>query len=102
MPIKIQPETTFLTLGGVGNEPPAGAVDLPLRVSVSGSNSEYGVKPRKATLRFTDGAPTGYSGDDVTVPLLTPAIAAVAAPGATGTYLLSDVEVISVKPESFR
>ena len=102
MPIKVQPETILLTIAGVGNDPPAGAVDFPLRVSVSAGNSEYGVRPRKATLRFTGTPPTGYSGDDVTVPLLTPAMAAAAAPGATGTYLLADVEVISTKPESFR
>ena len=102
MPVRVQPETLFLTIAGVGNEPPAGAVSLPLRVSVSGGNSEYGVKPRRAVLRFTGTPPTGYSGDDVSVPLLTPAMAAAAVPGATGTYLLADVEVISAKPESFR
>lgn len=103
MPIRVQPETTFLTIGGVGNEPPAGNATLPLRVSVSATDNEYGVKPRKVTVRFTSGAPTGYSGQDVTVPLLTPAIAAAAAiPGATGTYLLSDIEVVSTKPEDFR
>lgn len=102
MPIKVQPETILLTIAGVGNDPPAGAVDFPLRVSVSAGNSEYGVKARKATLRFTGTPPTGYSGDDVSVPLLTPAMAAAAAPGATGTYLLADVEVISAKPETFR
>lgn len=102
MPIKVQPETVLLTIAGVGNDPPAGAVDFPLRVSVSAGNREYGVKARRVTLRFTDGGPTGYSGDDVTVPILTPAVAAVASPGATGTYLLANVEVISTQPETFR
>lgn len=103
MPIKVQPETIALVVGGVNNDPPAGAADFPLRVSVSAGKSEHGVRPRKATLRFTGAAPAGYSGDDVTVPLLTPAIAAAAAaPGATGTYLASAVEVVSTSPESFR
>lgn len=103
MPIRVQPETILLTINGVGNDPPAGGSTLPLFVQVSASDNEYGVKPRKATLRFTSGAPTGYSGQDVSVPLLNPAIAAAAAtPGATGTYLLADVEVVSTKPEDFR
>jgi len=102
MPIKVQPETLLLTIGGVTNDPPAGAIDFPLRVSVSAGNTQYGVRPRKATLRFTGAPPTGYSGDDVSVPLLTPAMAAAAAPGETGTYLSAAVEVMTTKPESFR
>ena len=104
MPIKIQPETEALVIGGVTNTPPAGAVDFPLRVSVSATDGEYGVKPRKVTLRFTDPAdvPTGYSGQDVIVPLLTPAAEAAAIPEAVGTYLTKAVKVISTKPEDFR
>lgn len=104
MPIKVQPETLAAVIGGVTNTPPAGAVDFPLRVTVSGSNGEYGVKPRKATLRFTDQAdlPTGYSGQDVTIPLMTPTIEAAALPGATGTYLTKAVTVVAVKSETFR
>lgn len=102
MPIRVQPETIAAIIGGVSNAAPAGDVDVPLRVSVSAGNTEYGVKPRKAVLRFTGAAPADYSGDDVSIALLTPAIAAAAIPGATGTYLGAAVEVISSRPESFR
>lgn len=104
MPIKVQPETLAAVVGGVTNAPPTGDVDFPLRVSVSATNGEYGVKPRKVTLRFTDQAdlPDGYSGQDVTIPLMTPAAAAAALPGATGTYLTKAVTVVSIKPETFR
>ena len=104
MPIKVQPETLAAVVGGVTNAPPAGGVDFPLLVSVSATKGEYGVKPRKVTLRFADQAdlPPGYSGQDVTIPLMTPAAAAAALPGATGTYLTKAVTVVRVKQEDFR
>lgn len=104
MPIRVQPETLAAVIGGVANAAPTGDVDFPLRVSVSATDGEYGVKPRKVTLRFTDQAdlPDGYSGQDVTIPMMTPAIAAAAIDGAAGTYLTKAVTVVSTKPEDYR
>lgn len=104
MPIKIQPETALLFINGTANTAPAGPATIPLRVRVSGGNSEYGVKPRKVTVAFTDqGAlPDGYSGDALTVPVLTAAAYAQYTVGSTGTYLGSPVQVISRLPERSR
>lgn len=54
MNIRVQPETIAAEINGTSNAAPAGAVTLPLFALVSGGNSEYGVKPRKVTLRFTN------------------------------------------------
>lgn len=104
MPIRVQPETLAATIGGTSNDPPAGNTTLDLRVNVSAGNNAYGVKPRKATLRFTNQAalPAGYSGDDITIPVMTQATFDAWTLGSTGTYLGSDVQVLSKLPERIR
>jgi len=99
--VRIQPETEALEIGAETNDPPAGAVDAPVRAIVSGSRRQIGCKCRKATMKFTGAVPSGYkTNGTVTVPLLTPAMyAAASVPSATGTYLGSAVEVIFVTPE---
>lgn len=101
MPIRIQPETAQIFVAGTVNASAAGPATLDLFVRTSGGNNEYGVKPRKVTLRFTDPAdlPDGYSGDDITLPVLTIAAFAQYTTGATGTYLGSPVQVVSRKSE---
>ena len=104
MPIRVQPETLGLSIGGTANAASAAAIDFPLRVQVSAGNTEYGVKPRKVTLRFTDQAdlPDGYKGSDLVVPVMTPAAFAAYTVGATGTYLSKAVQVVAKKAESYR
>lgn len=104
MPIRVQPETLALSIGGVANAGSVTDVNLPLRVNVNGGNREYGVKPRKITVRFTDDAdlPEGYTGEDLTVPVLTPAAYAAYTVGATGTYLGSPCVVLARNPERAR
>lgn len=105
MPIRVQPETLeTLIIGGQANTEVAGPVTLPLRVSVSAGNTEYGVKPRKITIRFTDPAdlPEGYTGDDLIIPVLDPANYAAYGLNDVGSYLGSPIQVVSKKPESFR
>ena len=101
MPIRIQPKTAQLFIAGTANAGSTSAITLSLRVRVNGGNSEYGVKPRKVTVRFTDETdlPDGYSGDDLTVPILTQAAYDAYLVGSTGTYLGSPVQVVSRKPE---
>lgn len=103
MPIRLQPETLALVIGGATNAAPLDAITLPLRVSVSAGEREYGVKPRKVTIRFTDptNLPAGYSGDDITLPVPDPAVFAAFTLNAVGTYLGSPVQLISKKAEDF-
>lgn len=104
MPIRVQPETLALNIGGTANAASGSAIDFPIRVQTSAGNTEYGVKPRKVTLRFTDQAdlPDGYKGTDLTVPVMTPAAFASYTVGATGTYLTKAVQVVAKKNESYR
>lgn len=104
MPIQVQPETLQLFVGGVANAGSTTARNLNLRVNVSGNNRSLGVKPRTVTVRFTDPGdlPDGYSGDDLTLPVLTVAASSAYTTGATGTYLGSPVTVVGSGPERVR
>lgn len=104
LPIKVQPETLALSIAATANASSTTAVNLPLRVNVNGGNREYGVKPRRVTLRFTNSEdlPAGYSGQDLSVPVLTQAAYAAYTVGAIGTYLTKPVEVIARNPERAR
>ncbi len=102
-PIRVQPETLLLDIGGTVNAPPAGVADQPIFARARKGTREYGVGARAVRLRFDVGdIPTGYSGDEVVVPIMTPAAFTAATPGATGTYLGSGVTVVSRLPERIR
>lgn len=102
-PIRVQPETLSLTIDGVVNAPSAGPRTSALLAQARKPKRAYGVGARLVRLRFTTpGDPAGYSGDDVTVPVMTPTAFASYEPLATGTYLGAPVEVVSRIPESFR
>lgn len=100
---RIQPETAACVLGGTANAAPAGAATSEVSARSSGSKRAYGVTMRSVVLRFTGAAPDGYSGDDVSIPILTPALFnAIIAKTTTGTYLGAAVRVISKSGEQVR
>lgn len=107
MPIKLQPETPLFA-AGVANTAPTAATNLGLFAHVSKNRNAYGVSPRKVTLAWSldangvPDAPDGYSGDNVTVPVLTPAAYTAYTPGTTGNYLGKSVVVVSRSPEVIR
>ena len=99
---KVQPETLALEIASTTNAAPAGPVDLPVSAKASKTNREYGIGMRSVTLEFTGALPTGYSGDNVRVPVLTPAAFAAYQNQATGTYLGVGVRVVGRTPERVR
>lgn len=102
-PIQIQPETAELQIATIDNDPPAGAATRQTLAFISKSNSGYGVRPRKITVRFTGTPPTGYKADQTyTLPALQAAIWNAAAPGATGTYLGVACVVVSRGAENIK
>ena len=105
-PIRIQPETRGLTIGGQANSAPAGpADDNAGQVRVSGGKRTAGLTPRKIRVRFTGTQPTGYKpGSTVSIPVLIPAhFQAYRKPlYQTGTYLGAAVEVVGSSPEGGR
>ena len=101
-PIRVQPETLAATIGGETNTGAAGPIDMPGSVKANKGNRELGVGARSVTLRFTGTLPTGYSGDNVRIPILRPAAFAAMTIGATGTYLSAPVVVVGRSPENVR
>lgn len=103
-PCRVQPETLDLLIAATSNDEGAGPVDLPVSAKASKGIREYGIGMRAVTLEFTDQGdlPDGYTGENVRVPVLTPATFAVYTIGAVGTYLGSPVRVVGRSPERVR
>lgn len=107
MPIKLQPETPLFA-AGVANTAPTGTTNLGLFAHVSKNRNAYGVSPRKVTIAWAldaDGnpdPPDGYSGDNIQIPVLTPAAYTAYTPGTTGNYLGKSVVIVSRTPEVIR
>lgn len=100
---RVQPETLAATLGGTANAAPAGAATQKVSARSSGSKRAYGMTMRSVVLRFTGAAPDGYSGDDISIPILTPDLYnSLTAKTTTGTYLGADVIVQAKSGEQER
>lgn len=103
-PIRIQPETETLSLGGA-NSPPAGTVDDNQFVRVSGSPRAYGLKARWVSFRFTDATPpNGYKpGSLLRLPILTESVYdGIIAGATTGTYQTGAIIAVGKGGESGR
>lgn len=91
---RVQPETLTATIDGVANSAPAGATNAPGSATVSTGRRSAGVNMRYVTLKFTGALPDGYKGDNVRIPVLTPATYAAWTREKTGTYLGVGVQVV--------
>jgi hypothetical protein len=92
---RVQPETLAAEIASTTNDSADGPADAPGSATISQGRRTAGVNMRYVTLGFTAAPPTGYSGDPVRIPVLTPATFALWTLGATGTYLGAAVEVLS-------
>lgn len=103
-PIRVQPETITLVVGGTINAPPAGAIDQFSSARVSGGRRRIGVKARQIRFVFVGAAPDGYEdGSILTLPILTRALYnAIPTTGATGTYLGSTIRVVGKSSQAGR
>ena len=105
-PIRIQPETRGLTIGGQANSAPSGPADTNAAlVRVSGGKRTLGLTPRKIRVRFTGTPATGYkAGSILTIAVLVPGHfqAYRKPPYQTGTYLNAAIEVVGSSPEGGR
>lgn len=99
---RVQPETLAASINSAANAGATGPATLPVSASASNGIREYGIRMRQVTLRFTGALPDGYSGDDVSIPVMLEATFASWAIGQTGTYLGSPVEVVGRSPERVR
>lgn len=92
---RVQPETLAATIDAVANVGHAGPATAPGSATISQGRRTAGVNMRYVTLEFTGALPDGYSGDNVKIPVLTPATFAAWTDGKTGTYLGVAVKVVS-------
>lgn len=98
-PCKVQPETLACTINSVANAATTDPVTIPNSANMIGPRNANGIQSRYVTLEWTGAPPTGYSGDNVRVPVLQSATYAAWTKDATGTYLGADVKVVGRIPE---
>lgn len=103
-PIRVQPETLTLTLGGSTNGPADGTVTNGISARVSGGRRQLGLTARKVTIQFVSGTvPAGYQeGGTISLPWLDPTTFAALGAGATGLYQSAAVELVGKSAESVR
>lgn len=101
-PIRVQPETLALTVGGDANGAPSDSITNPISALCSIGKRARGLSPRSVTIQFpATGQPTGYKAGGITrVPILTEGIYGSITVGGEVTYLGVTCEVISKSPES--
>lgn len=104
-PIRVQPETLAIQLGGTANAKPAGATVLP-SAQVSQSRRALGINARTITFKFAEGAaPEGYKElSPITVPWLQNNAAFTGAvPGVTVVTAYGQSAIlVSTTPEKVR
>ncbi len=101
-PIRVQPETLTLTLGGTENTAPAGPATSELRAFSSSRKRRGAVNARKVGLEVTASGPNGYLlGSQIYVPWLNPATFydVTLEDDVTGTYNGASVRVIGSSEE---
>jgi hypothetical protein len=91
---RVQPETLAATNGTTANAIPVGAVDLPISAYAAKGKKEYGVRMRYAVVDAPADTPTGYTGEPLRFPVMTPATFAAWSIGDTITYLGESFELI--------
>jgi len=102
-PIRVQPETIALSLGGQTNDAPAATGAIGPSAQVSRGKRSIGINARTVTIELT-AALSGYlAGSKITLPWLEAATFADITPKVTtGTYLATACKVVGKSPETVR
>lgn len=99
-PIRIQPETLTLSIGGTTNSEPSGARTSKISARVGGGNRQLGLKARSVTIKFPDTAPSGYKVDSpFSLPWLDPSTFGDIGDGDAVSYLGASGVVVGTSPE---
>lgn len=103
-PIRVQPETLALSIGGVANAATATAITAGApSANAGGSRRRNGVNARQVRIKFTDTPPAGYlANSTISLPVLTTTAYNAYSRGQTGTYLGSAVTCVGKTAESVR
>lgn len=99
-PIRVQPETVGLILGGTANAAPSGTGAIGPSAQVSQSKKSLGINARTVTVKLT-ATLTGYvAGARIVVPWLDDStFDAITPKVTTGTYLATAVIVVGTSDE---
>jgi len=102
-PIRVQPETIALTLGGQANTAPSGVGAIGPSAQVSKGKRAIGINARTVTIELTE-ALAGYQvGSTIRLPWLDDATFAALTPKVTvGTYLATECKLVGKSPETVR
>jgi len=99
---RAQPESKGLTLGGVANSYPTGAVTQKTSANLTGSSRQNGVTARRIRVRLT-ATLAGYLPNAVlTVPIFNTTLYNGVVPNAVGTYLGTAVIFVGRTAESVK
>lgn len=107
-PVRVQPESKDLTLGGAANAYPAGALTANIgTLALTKSRRGFGVIPRTVTVEFTEepaGQVADYAGigSQFTVPVFNQTVWDGYTKGQAGTYLGTACKFIVKAPELIR
>lgn len=102
---RVQPETLALTVDGTANAGGAGPIPAGSpSANMRGSKSQNGVTARTVSLRLPNGGtpPDGYTGDNLVVPILTPAVFDAISRSSTVVYLGATWRVAGTSNEVVR
>lgn len=101
-PIRVQPETLGLVLGGTTNAAPSGTPTPGFpSARISGSRRRAGINARRVRIRVTAAGTSGLSvGSVITLPWLQQTGFAALARGVTGTYNTATVQFVGKTSEA--
>lgn len=104
-PARVQQETLDMTIDGVANSPAAGPIPAGVpSANMRGSRRQNGITARSVSLKLPPNAPppTGYTGDNLVVPVLTASLWAAISRSSTVVYLDTTWRVAGTQPEEVR
>jgi len=107
-PVRVQPESKGLTLGGTANAYPSDALTANIgTLTLTGGRRRLGVVPRTVVVEMTaepEGAVADYAGigSQFTIPVFNPTVWTGYTKGQTGTYLGTAIKFINKNPEIIR
>lgn len=102
-PCRVQPETLAMTVDGTANAEAAGPAPAGVpSANMRGSKRQNGITARTVSLKLPAGGtpPDGYSGDNLVVPVMTPALFSAISRSSTVVYLGATWRVAGTSPES--
>lgn len=102
-PIRVQPETIAIVLGGQANDAPSGTGAIGPSAQVSRGKRSIGINARTVSIRLTVALANYKAGSVITLPWLDDSTFAALTPKVTtGTYLATACILVGKTPETVK